>query len=181
MRTTEQMWQICDKLDCFLESIIHVFLFLCCIFSINVKLFSGLPSPTQASFIITRLNSLKLAWHFCVPQKSSTMKHHGIFIHFYFRQDISPFLTQWENRSVRWVQPLTKWCFGFSQVKERGSDVPLRRLFGPFQCCGWRSVTSSTSILSVDPIQCDERQAHAHKDEAQSSEAGSLKHKSSNF
>lgn len=35
-------------------------------------------------------------------------------------------------------------------------------------------MTSSTSILPIDPIQCDECQAHAHKEEAQSSEAGSL-------
>lgn len=35
-------------------------------------------------------------------------------------------------------------------------------------------MASSTSVLPVDPVQRDERQAHAHEDEAQSGEASSL-------
>lgn len=111
MGTTEQM--ICDKLDCFLVSIrqnkpLQSFILAWAVsFSVILKLCSGLPSPTQASFIVTRpvcRNSLKMAWHFCVPQKSSTMKHHRIFIHFYFKDGRTSVLSLLSGKTdLRWV------------------------------------------------------------------------------
>lgn len=121
-------------------------------------------------------NGLKMAWHFCVPQKSSTMKHHRIYPFLFERwQDVSPFLTQWDLRRVGSSLRDVLVSLMFGRVK--GWWCSSKKAFGPLQYRGWRSVTSSTSILSVDPVQCDKCQAHAHKDEAQSSKAGRLKHK----